>query len=134
MESIKQIGVVSPLIVRPDPEGGYEILSGHRRLHAAQLAGLELSLIHISCTEKPYAVNPDTDTPVTENPAQLSTNRTSTKTINKREKTEIQHRYGSYENVLLSDMEYGKLRQEFRGDYQMRVERLSEYMASTGRS
>ena len=41
VESIRQIGVVSPLIVRPDPEGGYEILSGHRRLHAAQLAGLE---------------------------------------------------------------------------------------------
>ena len=41
VESIKQIGAVSPLIVRPDPEGGFEILSGHRRLHAAQLAGLE---------------------------------------------------------------------------------------------
>ena len=41
VESIKQIGVVSPLVVRPDPEGGFEILSGHRRLHAAQLAGLE---------------------------------------------------------------------------------------------
>ena len=41
VESIKQIGVVSPLIVRPDPEGGFEIISGHRRLHAAQLAGLE---------------------------------------------------------------------------------------------
>ena len=41
VESIKQIGVVSPLIVRPVPEGGFEILSGHRRLHAAQLAGLE---------------------------------------------------------------------------------------------
>ncbi len=41
VESIKQIGIVSPLIVRTDPEGGYEILSGHRRLHAAQLAGLE---------------------------------------------------------------------------------------------
>ena len=41
VESIKQIGVVSPLIVRSDPEGGFEILSGHRRLHAAQLAGLE---------------------------------------------------------------------------------------------
>ena len=40
-ESIRQIGEVSPLIVRPDPEGGFEILSGHRRLHAAQLAGLE---------------------------------------------------------------------------------------------
>ena len=41
VESIRQIVVVSPLIVRPDPEGGFEILSGHRRLHAAQLAGLE---------------------------------------------------------------------------------------------
>ena len=41
VESIKQIGVVSPLIVRPAPEGGFEIHSGHRRLHAAQLAGLE---------------------------------------------------------------------------------------------
>ena len=41
VESIRQIGVVSPLIVRPDPEGGFEILSGHLRLHAAQLAGLE---------------------------------------------------------------------------------------------
>lgn len=41
VESIKQIGVLSPLIVRSDPEGGFEILSGHRRLHAAQLAGLE---------------------------------------------------------------------------------------------
>ena len=41
VESIRQIGVGSPLIVRPDPEGGFEILSGHRRLHAAQLAGLE---------------------------------------------------------------------------------------------
>ena len=41
VESIRQIGVVSPLIVRLDPEGGFEILSGHRRLHAAQLAGLE---------------------------------------------------------------------------------------------
>ena len=41
VESIKQIGIVSPLIVRTDTEGGYEILSGHRRLHAAELAGLE---------------------------------------------------------------------------------------------
>ena len=64
------------------------------------------------CTEKPYMVNPDTDTPVTKNNTQLSTNKISTDTINKREKKEIQHRYGSYENVLLSDAEYGNLRQE----------------------
>lgn len=62
---------------------------------------------------------PCSESPCTENPAQLSTNRTSTETINKREKKEIQHRYGSYENVLLSDTEYGKLRQEFPGDYQI---------------
>lgn len=53
---------------------------------------------------------------------------------NKGEHTGNHPIYGSYENVLLSDTEYGKLRQEFPGDYQMRVERLSEYMASTGRS
>ena len=40
VESIKAIGIVSPLIARPDPYGGYELLSGHRRLHAAKLAGL----------------------------------------------------------------------------------------------
>ena len=41
VESIKAIGIVSPLIARPDSYGGYELLSGHRRLHAAKLAGLE---------------------------------------------------------------------------------------------
>ena len=41
VNSIKQIGIVSPLIVRSDKEGGYEILSGHRRLRAAKLAGLD---------------------------------------------------------------------------------------------
>ena len=41
VESIQQIGVTNPLIARPRPEGGYEIISGHRRQHAAQLAGLD---------------------------------------------------------------------------------------------
>ena len=41
VESVEQYGVLSPLIVRPRPEGGYEIISGHRRQHAAQLAGLD---------------------------------------------------------------------------------------------
>ena len=41
VESVEQYGVLSPLIARPRPEGGYEIISGHRRQHAAQLTGLE---------------------------------------------------------------------------------------------
>ena len=41
VESVEQYGVLSPLIARPRPEGRYEIISGHRRQHAAQLAGLD---------------------------------------------------------------------------------------------
>lgn len=41
VESIKQLGVTNPLIARPRPDGGYEIISGHRRQHAAQLARLK---------------------------------------------------------------------------------------------
>ena len=41
VESVKQYGVLSPLIARPRPKGGYEIISGHRRQHAAELAGLD---------------------------------------------------------------------------------------------
>ncbi|HIZ57286.1 MAG TPA: ParB/RepB/Spo0J family partition protein [Candidatus Faecalibacterium gallistercoris] len=41
VESVAQFGVLAPLIARPREEGGYEIISGHRRQHAAQLAGLK---------------------------------------------------------------------------------------------
>ena len=41
VESIAQYGVLAPLIARPRPEGGYEIISGHRRKHAAELAHLD---------------------------------------------------------------------------------------------
>ena len=40
VESIKENGVLSPVIVRPDDEGSYEMISGHRRMHAAKLAGI----------------------------------------------------------------------------------------------
>lgn len=42
VESIKANGVLSPVLVRPDDEGSYEMISGHRRMHAAKLAGLTL--------------------------------------------------------------------------------------------
>ena len=41
VESIEQFGVLNPIIARPNENGGYEIVSGHRRCHAAELAGLE---------------------------------------------------------------------------------------------
>lgn len=44
------------------------------------------------------------------------------------------HRYGEYKNVLLSDADVGKLKNEFPNDWEGRIERLSAYMASTGKS
>ena len=41
VESVARYGVLAPAIARPRPEGGYEVISGHRRLHAAALAGLK---------------------------------------------------------------------------------------------
>ena len=41
IDSIMQVGVLNPAIIRPAPEGGYEMVSGHRRLHAADLAELK---------------------------------------------------------------------------------------------
>lgn len=45
----------------------------------------------------------------------------------------VRHKYGLYENVLLTDEEFEKLKEEFPSDYMERIERLSEYMASTGK-
>ena len=46
----------------------------------------------------------------------------------------VRHKYGHYNNVLLSDEDYVKLVSEFPHDYSERIERLSEYIASTGKS
>lgn len=86
------------------------------------------------CTEKPDAVKQDTGNPDTETPPQLNTNKTKTKETKDREKKEHRHRYGVYENVLLSDEDFEKLMTEFPGDYMQRIERLSEYMASSGKT
>lgn len=41
VQSIKEFGVMTPVVVRPVKEGGYEIISGHRRIHACRRAGIE---------------------------------------------------------------------------------------------
>ncbi len=56
VESIKSIGIVEPLIVRPDPDGGYEVISGHRRLRAAELAGLEIVPVHVRNMDDDQAI------------------------------------------------------------------------------
>ena len=49
------------------------------------------------------------------------------------EKKTVRHKYGEYENVLLSDNDLEKLKSEYPNDYEKRIERLSEYIASTGK-
>ena len=41
IQSVKENGILVPVMVRPDVDGSYEMISGHRRMHAARLAGLE---------------------------------------------------------------------------------------------
>lgn len=53
------------------------------------------------------------------------------KTISKKP---IRHKYGEYNNVLLSDEDLNKLKTEFAADWQQRIQRLSEYIASSGKS
>lgn len=72
-----------------------------------------------------------------ENQAQLSTEEPSTNESNTKEsstKKETRHKYGEYSNVLLSDTDMEKLQAEFPTDWEERIERLSAYMASTGKS
>ena len=91
------------------------------------------------CTEKPYTAVPDTEEPCTENPAGINKDITSTEETNtemnkeRENKRPVRHKYGQYRNVLLSDEEMEKLMKEYPNDYKKRIERLSEYMASTGR-
>lgn len=68
------------------------------------------------------------------NEPQLSTKEQSTnRPTTKESKKEPRHKYGEYQNVLLSDSDLKKLKEEFPTDWEERVERLSSYMASTGK-
>lgn len=69
-------------------------------------------------------------------PTTTSTPSTTPTTATKSEmdKPLTRHKYGSYKNVLFTDEEYAKLQVEYPTDYSERIERLSEYLASTGKS
>lgn len=86
-------------------------------------------------TVKPTAEIPTSEEPSPENRGQLSKEQPNTDLIKKRQKESVptRHEYGSYHNVLLSDEDMAKLQQEFPIDYRERIERLSEYIASSGK-
>ncbi|MCD8190265.1 MAG: helix-turn-helix domain-containing protein [Clostridiales bacterium] len=104
---------------------------------------------HAPCTEKPRAENPDADTPDTAkpdaekprpgNPPQLNKEQLSKEELNtdsnkRKKEKEPRHQHGQYRNVLLSEAEFQDFQAEFPLDYQQRIERLSEYIASTGKT
>jgi hypothetical protein len=66
------------------------------------------------------------------NPIQSESNPNPNTNASKPQKS-TRHKYGHYENVLLSDEEYQTLQDEFPNDYLDRIERLSEYIASSGK-
>lgn len=67
-----------------------------------------------------------------ENRPQLTTKQLTTKESTT--KKPIRHKHGEYQNVLLTDTDLAKLQSEFPSDWEERIERLSAYMASTGKS
>ena len=90
----------------------------------------------------PRFENPSMDTPSLDKSnldyePQLSTKEQSTEELSTKKqstKRETCHKYGEYSNVLLSDSDMEKLKEEFPTDWEERIERLSSYMASSGKS
>lgn len=62
------------------------------------------------------------------------TNRVTNREEPKKEEKEVRHKYGEYKNVLLSDNDMEKLKAEFPQDYKERIERLSGYIAQSGKT
>ena len=98
---------------------------------APPMSGLPVSASPM--LEKPTQVIPTLEESALENPPQISTNLINTKLNNNEENKGTRHKYGAYRNVLLTEEELSRLKAEFPEDWQQRMERLSEYMASTGK-
>lgn len=83
----------------------------------------------------PHFENPNLGNSNLGNEPQLSTKESSTnRPTTKESKRETRHKFGEYKNVLLTDSDVEKLKDEFPTDWGERVERLSAYMASTGKT
>lgn len=82
---------------------------------------------------KPATAKPILAAPVLDDTTQLSINELIKEDIKETKNKEVRHKHGAYGNVLLSDEELSGFQSEFPYDYEERIERLSEYMASTGK-
>ncbi len=85
-------------------------------------------------TEKSTAKIPMSEIPQSKREALLSTDIQKKEETNHREKKELLLHLGSYHNVCMTDEEYQQVQREFPMDYSLRIDRLSEYMASTGKT
>lgn len=132
---------------------GY-LVRTQRKAASGRFSSMEYTLYESPQAEKPLTENPSTENPLTEkplteNPIQLNTKELNTEILNTKElndnddsyhesyhesSKQKRHKYGQYDNVLLSDDDLEKLKAEFPKDWQERIERLSEYMASSGKS
>ena len=59
VDSVREYGVLVPAIARPDPDGGYELIAGHRRHHASELAGKETMPVIVRDPEDRKSVGRD---------------------------------------------------------------------------
>lgn len=120
-------------------------LTRHRiRLPSGRLSSMEYVIYEQPQSNNPTLVNPTLKKSTVEDSTQeestledttlLSTNIQNKEYTNKRITKDVRHKYGQYRNVLFTDEEFGKLQSEFPNDYEERIERLSEYMESTGKS
>lgn len=109
---------------------------------------LENPRVEYPSLENPSLENPSMENPNLENQPQYNTNtiKNDNKEIHNnkilseplasapKKPKETRHKYGEYNNVLLSDDDLAKLQEEFPTDYTSRIENLSSYMASTGKT
>ena len=122
-------------------EGKDGILSGLKELEAAgylerhryrnergRLGDSEYVIYEIPPHRRPVPATPEQGLP------KLRADRTLTDEQKERENGASRHRYGLYRNVLLSDVEFQSLKEQFPVDYSARIDRLSEYMASCGKT
>lgn len=127
-------GIVSGL---KELEGHGYLVRSQLRLPNGRMGQTEYTIYELPretpCTEKPDTAGPDTNASYPKKPAQINNQVINTER-KKDEKKEARHAYGAYQNVLFTEGELSKLKSEFPGDYEQRIERLSEYMASTGKS